>query len=124
VASYGESKPLRTVLRWQLYVTAASLPIAGILAGPHGALSALCGGLINFTAGAVFAWVARVSPRRTAGETLLAMVRAEATKLALIVVQLWLVLAYYERLVLGAFFGTFILTLIVFSMAILVRDGR
>jgi len=98
------------------------MSIAGILAGPHGALSAFFGGLINFTAGAAYGWVGGVSPRRTAGETLRALMRAEAGKLLLIIVQLWLVLAYYEQVVLGAFFVTFILTVIVFSMAVLVRD--
>jgi hypothetical protein len=40
----------------------------------------------------------------------------------LIVLQLWLVLVHYKQLVLVPFFGTFILTVIFFSMAILVRD--
>jgi ATP synthase protein I len=100
------------------------MSIAGILAGPHGALSALLGGLVNVTAGAAYGWVAGVSPRRTAGEALRALMRAEASKLLLIIVQLWLVLAYYKHVVLGAFFGTFILTVIVFSMALLVPDRR
>jgi ATP synthase protein I len=122
VAYFIESKPLRTVLRWQLYVTAASMSIAALLAGPHGAISAMLGGLVNFTAGAGYGWVASVSPRRTAGEVLRALLRAEASKLALIVVQLWLVLAYYKQVVLGAFFAVFVFTVIVFSMALLVRD--
>lgn len=122
MAFFIESKPLRTVLRWQLYVTAASSSIAVFLAGPHGALSALLGGLINVIAGAAYGWVFSVSPRRTAGETLRALMRAEAGKLILIIGQLWLVLAHYKQVVLSAFFVTFVLTVIVFSMALLVRD--
>ncbi len=117
-----EGKPIRTVLRWQLYATAASMSIAAFSVGFHGALSALLGGLVNVVAGAVFGWVATRSSGRTAGEAMLAVVRAEALKVALIVVQLWLALAYYEQIVLAAFFGTFVLTVIVFSMAIFVRN--
>ena len=120
-----EGKPLRTVLRWQLYLTAASMSIAGLVAGLHGALSALLGGLVNVVAGAVFGWVAtRGSRRKTmaAGEAMLVVFRAEGVKIALIVMQLWLVLAHYKQIVLAAFFGTFVLTVILFSMAIFVRN--
>jgi len=96
--------------------------IAGIWVGPHGALSALLGGLINIAAGTVFGWVAARSSKATPGEAMIAMMRAEAAKIVLIVIQLWIVLVTYKQLVLGAFFGTFVLTVIFFSMAIFVRD--
>jgi ATP synthase protein I len=117
-----EGKPIRTVLRWQVYVTAASMLTAGLWLGRHGAASALLGGVVNITAGAVFGWVATQSRKRTAGEALLALMRAEASKIALIVMQLWLVLTQYKQLALAPFFGTFVVTLIFFSMAIFVRD--
>ena len=117
-----EGKPLRTVLRWQVYATATSMFIAGLWFGRHGALSALLGGLINVAAGAVFGLVATRSRKRTAGEALIALMRAEAGKVVLIVLQLWLVLANYKQLVLAPFFCTFILTVIFFSMAFFVRD--
>jgi ATP synthase protein I len=98
------------------------MSIAALVMGFHGASSALLGGLVNVVAGAVFGWVATRSIRKTTGEALLAVFRAEALKVALIVVQLWLVLAYYEQIVLTAFFGTFVLTVILFSMAIFVRN--
>lgn len=90
--------------------------------GRHGAYSALVGGLINVLAGAVFGWVATRSRKGTAGEALLAFMRAEASKVALIVLQLWVVLVHYREIVLLPFFGTFILTVIFFSMAIFIRD--
>ena len=122
MASLIEGKPIRTVLRWQVYVTAISLLIAGLGLGRHGALSALAGGLINILAGAVFGLIATRSRKRTVGEALLAMMRAEAVKVALIVALLWLVLVNYRELMLAPFFGTFIVTVIFFSMAIFVRD--
>jgi F0F1-type ATP synthase assembly protein I len=96
--------------------------IAGFWVGRDGVLSALLGGFINVTAGAVFGWVATHSRKRTAGEALVALMRAEAGKVALIVLQLWLVLAFYKKLVLAPFFCTFILTVIFFSMAFFVRE--
>ena len=117
-----EGKPVRTILRWQLYATAASMLIAGFWSGPHAAFSALLGGFINLTAGTLFGLVATHSRKRTAGEALIALMRAEAGKVLLIVIQLWLVLAYYKPLVLAPFFGTFFLTVIFFSMAIFIRE--
>jgi ATP synthase protein I len=122
VALAIEGKPIRTVLRWQLYATAAAMLLAAFWMGLHGALSALAGGLINVAAGAVFGWVATNSKKRTAGEVLRALFRAEASKVGLIVVLLGLTLLHYEQIVHGAFFSTFILTIIFFSMAIVVRD--
>ena len=115
-------KPVRTVLKWQLYTTAALMLIAGYWWGPHGALSALSGGLINLTAGTVFGLIATHSSRRTLGEAMTALMRAEVGKVALIVAQLWVVLVYYKQLMLAPFFVTFMVTVICFSMAIFVRE--
>jgi ATP synthase protein I len=122
VALAIEGKPLRTVLRWQLYATAAAMSLAALWAGLHGALSALAGGLISVAAGAAFGCIASHSRKRTAGEVLRALYRAEASKVGLIVLLLWVTLRNYEQIVHGAFFSTFILTIIFFSMAIVVRD--
>lgn len=117
-----EGGPIRTVLRWQLYATAAMALTAAFAAGRHGALSALLGGVINVNASAIFGWVAKQSGKRTAGEILRALFRAEASKVALIVLQLWLVLTTYKQVVPAAFFGTFVLTVALFSMALFVRE--
>ncbi len=90
--------------------------------GLHGALSAFLGGFINLSAGAVFGWVATRSGKSTAAEAMLELFRAEAAKVALIVAQLWVVLANYKQLVPVPFFGTFVLTVIFFSMAFFIRD--
>lgn len=117
-----ESKPIRTVLRWIVYATAASALIAGIWEGSHGAVSALLGGLVNLTAGAVFGWIATRAKPTSAGETLRVLLRAEAAKIALIIAQLWLVLASYKQVVPLAFFATFMVTVVLFSMAFFVRE--
>jgi len=117
-----EGKPVRTVLRWQLYATVAAMLTAGLWMGLHGALSAFLGGFINISAGAVFGWVATRSGKSTAAEAMLELFRAEAAKVALIVAQLWVVLVSYKQLVPAPFFGTFVLTVIFFSMAFFVRE--
>jgi len=122
VALLIEGKPFRTVLRWQVYATVVLALIAAMWHGLHGAYSALLGGGINVTAGALFGLIAQRGDRNTAGGSLRALFRAEGAKVALIMVQMWLVLAHYKQIVLWAFFASFVLTVIVFSMAIFVSD--
>ncbi len=121
-----KTKPIRTVLRWQLIATAAIAAIAGVVAGWDGALSAALGGFVNVSAGVVFAFLlglgAEAASKAGAGGTLMTMFRAEGGKVLLIIAQLWLVLSFYKDLVPWAFFTAFVLTVIIFSMAIVVRD--
>ncbi len=116
------SKPLRTVLRWQAYVAVVLTLAAGWWAGMPGAVSALLGGLINVTAGLVYAMMVSGNTARSAGQTLRTLVRAEASKIALIALQLWLVLTAYHDVVMTAFLAAFVISVLVFPMALLVRD--
>lgn len=117
------SKAIRTVLRWQLLATAALAVAAGWLAGTHGALSAALGGLVSFAAGLGFAGVVTLSRVDTAGSVVFSALRAEAIKIILIVLLLWLVMATYENVVVLAFFGTFFVATVLFSAAALIRDN-
>jgi ATP synthase protein I len=96
--------------------------IAGLLAGAHGALSAVLGGVINLSAGVVYAFVLAIAPGKTAGATMVAMFRAEAAKILVIVGQLWLVLATYKDAVLPALLAAFVVTVLLFRVALFVRD--
>lgn len=116
------SKPFRTVLRWQVYVAVALTLVASWWAGTHGAISALLGGLINVMAGWIYAMMVSGDTAKSAGQTLRTLVRAEATKIALIVLQLWLVLTTYHDLVVTVFFAAFVISVLIFPMALLVRD--
>ena len=116
------TKPIRNVLKWQAVATAAIAVIGGMWAGLHGALSAVLGGVVNMTACVVFAVVVAVSRPATAGGTVAAMFRAEAAKILVIVLQLWLVLTSYKDIVLAAFFAAFVVTVLLFRMALFVRD--
>jgi ATP synthase protein I len=115
-------KPIRTVLRWQLIATAALTLAGGILAGVDGALSAALGGAVSVSAGWVAAVVASKGKAQSAGDVLVGALMAEGVKIGLIVILLWLVLATYEGVVAPAFFGSFLVTVLIFGMAFFVRE--
>jgi len=116
------SKPVRKVLVWQVVVTAILAICAGLLVGARGAASAALGGSVSIVAGLAFAIVMQSSDVRSADGTVVAALRAEAIKIGLAVILLWLVLALYKDVVLIVFIGSFILSILVFSMAFFVRD--
>ena len=115
-------RPIRIVLRWQIIATAVLSLLAAFLWGWDGAISAALGGAINVVAGWVYGWRVAQGEAKTAGEALRTMLRAEAIKILLIVVGLWLVLSSYREIVHGAFFAAFVVTVGVFAAAIAVRD--
>jgi ATP synthase protein I len=126
------TKPIRLVLRWQAMATIVMAIIswgvvtvladAGAAAGGHAALSAALGGVVNIAAVVVYAFVLGISRPSTAGGTVAAMFRAEASKILVIIVQLWLVLATYKDVVPVAFLATFVITVLLFGIAFLDRD--
>jgi ATP synthase protein I len=115
-------KPIRTVLRWQMLATAALTLAGGFLAGVDGAVSAALGGAVGICAGWVSAVVASAGRARSAGGVLLGALRAEAVKVGLSAILLWLVLATYSEAVVLAVVGAFVVTIVVFSMAFFVRE--
>ncbi len=119
-----QPRPFRVVLKWQLIATAVLTLFAWLLWGPHGALSAALGGLINAAAGWLYGWRVSRTGSRNAGEVLRTMFRAWGMKVLLVVVLLWLVLANYRDLVHAAFFATFVVTVGVFAAAISVPDAE
>ena len=110
------------MLVWQAAATLIVAGIAGLLAGLHGALSAVLGGVVNMSAGVVYAFVLAIGPGKTAGATMVALFRAEGAKILVIVGQLWLVLATYKEAVIPAFMTAFIVTVLLFRVALFVRD--
>lgn len=115
-------KPFRAVLRWQALATALLTGIAGYLLGTNGAISAALGGLVGIIGGLGFAVVASLQKGGTAGSVLITAMRAEAVKIVLMIVLLWLVLATYRDVVVVGFIGTFVVTVLVFTMAVFVRE--
>jgi len=110
------------VLVWQAAATLLIAAIAGLWAGVHGALSAVLGGVVNLAAGVVYAFVIAIAPGKTPGATMATLFRAEAAKILAIIGQLWLVLATYREAVLPALLAAFIVTVLLFRVALFVRD--
>ena len=115
------TKPIRRVLQWQAGATVAGAAVSALW-GWHAALSAALGGLVNIAAVVVYAFVLGIANTSTAGRTVAAMFRAEASKILVIILQLWLVLTTYKDVVPAAFFATFVITVLLFSMAFFDRD--
>ena len=116
------TKPIRRVLQWQAAATVVIAVIAGLWLGPHGALSAALGGVVNITSVVVYAVVMSLSMRgnpASAGVTVAALFRAEACKILVIILQLWLVLVNYKEVVFVVFFASFVITVLLFRMALL-----
>jgi F0F1-type ATP synthase assembly protein I len=114
--------PVFRIAGGQVLAAAVVAAIAGALAGWHGVWSGLLGGFVNVSSGFVFAVLARLGRSSYAAGTVAAMIRAEAGKIAAIVLQLWLILTLYREVVYGAFFAAFVLTVLVTQAAILMRD--
>jgi ATP synthase protein I len=96
--------------------------VLGLLTGLHGAVSALLGGLVGFCAGLAFSLVVSLGKPDSLGGTLLTAFRAEAAKIGVAVVLLWLVFAAYKDIVALAFVGSFAVSILIFGMAFFVRE--
>jgi ATP synthase protein I len=116
------SKPIRTVLRWQVYATVVIALGAGFFAGLHGAISAILGGVINQLADLAYALLVSGGGIRTAGNTLRTLFRAEGVRILLIVFLLGWVLTAYKEVIHPAFFLSFVVSVLVFRAAILVKE--
>ena len=115
-------RPIRTVLMWQVAATTTMALVAGFVADMSSALSAAAGGGVSILAGLASAFVASLSSAKSAGGVLAGALRAEAVKLGLALLLLWLVLANYEQAVVAVLLGAFVVTMLIFSMAFFVRE--
>jgi len=97
--------------------------VIALLLDLNGALSAILGGLVNIISSAAFAIIISHHQGYTASGTIRTALRAEAVKVILTVILLWTVFKNYENVNAFAFIGTFILTVLVHSMALFVSDN-
>ena len=116
------SKPIRIVLRWQLIATAIATLAAALIVGRDAAASAAAGGAVSMVAGIAAALVAVLGKAKSAGGVLVGALRAEAVKIGVALVLLWLVLSNYPQAAVGVLLATFVVTMLIFSMAFFVRD--
>ena len=118
-------RKFRPAIGLQVLATVIAASIAAWFAGVHGVVSAALGGLIGVVAGLVFVLLAArtvESKGRSAGEVLFAALKAEAAKLFLALVLLWLVLTTYQEVVVAGLLGSFVVSILIFSMALFAGD--
>ena len=112
----------RPVFGSQVLATIIIASIAAWFAGVHGAISAVLGGLISITAGLVFVLLTARNKVRSAGEVLIVALKAEAAKLFLAILLLLLVLALYQDVVIVGLIGSFVVSILIFSLALFAGD--
>lgn len=118
-----KSRPIRIVLVWQVIVTVLLALLCGWFAGLQAAMSAALGGGVGLVGGVGFAVVVGMSKDKSAGGTLVTALQAEAAKIGVSIILLWAVLTTYKDVVAPVCIGSFILSILIFSMAFFVRDN-
>ena len=89
------SKALKTVLWWQALATAVIAVIAALVAGMHGAISAVLGGATTIVAGIAAGLLIQRGKARTAADMLVVAIVAEAVRIGLMLALLVLAFAAY-----------------------------
>ena len=112
----------RPIFGSQVLATIIIASIAAWFTGVHGAISAALGGLISIIAGLVFVLLTARNKVRSAGDVLLVALKAEAAKLFLAIVLLLLVFAVYQEVVVVGLIGSFVVSILIFSMALFAGD--
>lgn len=94
----SSNKVFSKMLQWQLSATAVVMVIALVVSGLHAGISVLAGGL-SVTIGAFFA--AKIAQRssKEASTVLINLLKAEAVKIIIIVVLLFITFKVYKQLV-------------------------
>lgn len=109
-------RPFRLVLLWQGLATGVIAILSGIAAGGEGFLSAVLGGAIGIAGVLAFALMSVYRPGTTGGAMRVAL-RAEAVKILVIVLLLWLAFAGYREMMVLPFFGTFVVSILLSGIA-------
>lgn len=121
--SWIKNGPLSFVLRVQLLLTLIVVIIFVFLSDLQGVVSVVLGGMVSLISSAAFAIIISHHQGYTAGSAVRTAIRAEIVKISLIVILLWIVFKSFEDINAFAFIGTFILTVLVHSMALFVSDN-
>lgn len=118
------SRPLRNVLRWQALATVACVAIAVAWRGGDAGWSAALGGGVTMLSTLAYAVVLDIGDTASAGASVATMLRAEAVKIVVIMIGLWLALTRWHGIVPGALLAAFVITVLLFSVALLTRNPR
>jgi ATP synthase protein I len=113
----------RRTMAWQVAASILLAIVAGLAAGRHGFLSAMMGGGIGVAGVLVFGLVSRRRPGAS-GSVVRTALRAEAAKVLVIVVLLWLAFVAYHDMVVLAFLGAFVVSVLLSGLAFAVSGDQ
>jgi F0F1-type ATP synthase assembly protein I len=111
-------RSIRILLCWQAAGVVLFAVLGGLWAGRAGALSGALGAAINLVANFVYALMGGIVRPASAAGALIVIMRAEAFKIALILLQLFLAVKFYRELVVLPFVVAFIATALMFAIAL------
>jgi F0F1-type ATP synthase assembly protein I len=116
-------RAFRITMVWQAAASVVLASVAGLVAGFHGFLSAMVGGGIGLVGVLVFALVSR---RRAGSSSTVVRIalRAEAAKILVIFVLLWLAFVTYRDMVVLPFLGAFIISVLLSGLAFVVSSDQ
>lgn len=97
-SSIDSNKVFNKMLQWQLIATLAVAVIAAFVSGAHAGVSAIAGG-VSVAIGAYFASKIAQRSSKEAATVLVNLLKAEAVKIVIIVVLLFITFKVYKQLV-------------------------
>jgi ATP synthase protein I len=110
------NRAFRVTMIWQGAVTVLIAVLGGVTTGGAGFLSAVLGGAIGIAGVLAFALMSMRRPG-SSGAAVRTALRAEAVKVVVIVLLLWLALAGYREMVVLPFFGAFMVSVLLSGIA-------
>jgi ATP synthase protein I len=116
-------RAFRVTMMWQVTVTVVLAVLAGMATGSEGFLSAVFGGGIGLVGVLVFALISG-RPATSSGDAVRIALRAEAAKVVVIVVLLWLAFVAYRDMVVLAFLGAFTVSVLLSGLVLAVSDNQ
>ncbi|MEO8848405.1 MAG: ATP synthase subunit I [Casimicrobiaceae bacterium] len=116
------SRPIRTVLAWQALASVACALGATFVSGGNAGWSAAMGGMVTLASTVAYALMLGAGEKSSAGASVATMLRAEAVKIVVVMGGLWLVLTRFSAVVPLALLVAFVVTVLLFSVALLSRS--
>lgn len=109
-------------LRVQIVVTLIIVIFVLLFSGISESISVLLGGFVSFVSAASYAIIVSQHRGYTANEAVRTALRAEAVKIFLSIILLWIVFRFYENVNPVAFIGTFIVVVLANSFGLLAGE--
>ena len=121
--SWIKNKSLNAALKAQIVVTVlTAIGVWIIYSSEHAAMSAMLGGLISVMPSAAYAMIVSHHKGYAAGDTIRTALRAEAVKIILTIMLLWIAFRFYVDVNAIALVATFILVVLTYSAALFVSE--